>query len=299
MSPVSLWDVERIQAQVRRSLGRVSDVLPMAWGKGQGAQFTEHVSDQQTHNEYALNERTTVTARSKLVPQQPLISIVIPALNEAQTLPQVLDHLQMVPNVELLVVDGGSIDSTAAVAAMRGAQVVRSSPGRSHQQNQGAALASGPILLFLHADTRLPEGFDAAIRATLAQPGVVAGAFRLAINGPGRGLRWVEWGVNVRSRFLQMPYGDQAIFLRAKVFDQTGGFPDLPMMEDFELGRRLRKLGRVAIAPAAVVTSDRRWRTLGILRTTLANQVMIAGYVLGIDPHKLARWYRELGKPRQ
>jgi hypothetical protein len=105
----------------------------------------------------------------------------------------------------------------------------------------GAAAATGPLLLFLHADTCLPEGFDRTIRQTLAQPGVVAGAFRLAIDGPGRGLRWVEWGVNLRSRLLQMPYGDQAIFLKAEVFHHLGGFPDLPMMEDFELVRRLRK----------------------------------------------------------
>jgi GT2 family glycosyltransferase len=95
-----------------------------------------------------------------------------------------------------------------------------------------------------------------------------------------------------------MPYGDQAIFLKAEVFHLLGGFPDLPMMEDFELVRRLRKLGKIAIAPRAVVTSDRRWRSLGILRTTLANQVMVAGYLLGVDPHRLARWYRNLGKPR-
>ncbi|MEA5450473.1 TIGR04283 family arsenosugar biosynthesis glycosyltransferase [Leptolyngbya sp. CCNP1308] len=228
---------------------------------------------------------------------QPAISVVIPALNEAKQLPAVLDTIRPASPVEVIVVDGGSADGTADVAEAQGARVVKATPGRSRQLNGGAAAATGSILLFLHADTRLPQGFDQVIRHTLAQPGVVAGAFRLAINGPGRGLRWVEWGVNLRSRLLQMPYGDQGLFLKAEVFDKMGGFPDLPMMEDFELVRRLRKVGRVAIAPSAVVTSDRRWRTLGILRTTLANQAMIAGYFLSVDLHKLARWYRHLGKP--
>jgi rSAM/selenodomain-associated transferase 2 len=228
----------------------------------------------------------------------PRISIIVPALNEAHNLPQTLAALLVATETEVIVVDGGSVDETAAVAKGLGARVIGSAPGRSRQLNWGAAVATGEILLFLHADTRLPLGFDQTIRHALAQPGVVAGAFRLAIDGTDRGLRWVEWGVNVRSRRCQMPYGDQGIFLRAEVFDKMGGFPDLPMMEDFELVRQLRKVGRVAIAPSAVVTSDRRWRTLGILRTTLANQVMIAGYLLGVDPQKLARWYRRLGKPR-
>lgn len=287
---MGLWDVERIQAQVKRSLGRVSDALPRAWGLGPLTQADDPTDDR------AIADHAIVAARGALIPPPPLLSIVLPTLNEAQNLPQVLGIIPA--GVDVVVVDGGSADRTAEVATAWGARVICSAPGRSHQLNRGAAAATGSILLFLHADTRLPEGFEQAIRQTLAQPGVVAGAFRLAINGPGRGLRWVEWGVNLRSRWLQMPYGDQAIFLRAEVFDQIGGFPDLPMMEDFELVRRLRKVGRVAIAPAAVVTSDRRWRTLGILRTTLANQAMIAGYFLGIDPQKLARWYRDLGKPR-
>nr|MDF0368320.1 TIGR04283 family arsenosugar biosynthesis glycosyltransferase [Nodosilinea sp. TSF1-S3] len=227
-----------------------------------------------------------------------MISIVIPTLNEARNLPQTLAPLPGATRVEVVVVDGGSGDQTAAVAQGLGVRVIESAPGRSRQLNAGATVARGEILLFLHADTRLPAGFDWAIRQTLAQPGVVAGAFRLTIDGPSRGLRWVERGVQVRSRLLQMPYGDQGLFLRAKTFHRLGGFPDLPMMEDFELVRRLRRLGKVAIAPQAVVTSDRRWRTLGTVRTTLANQVMIAGYLLGVDPHQLARWYRDLGKPR-
>ncbi|PSR18900.1 glycosyltransferase [filamentous cyanobacterium CCP3] len=276
-----LWTVAKLQARLARwlssSFGRAAGPLPKSWP----------------------NASATTTPRADPTLPHPAISIVIPALNEASSLPLALETLQSAANVEVIVVDGGSADGTAEVARAMGARVVESVRGRSHQQNQGARSAQGPILLFLHADTRLPEGFDQAIRQTLAHPGVVAGAFCLGISGQGRGLRWVEWGVNVRSRLLQMPYGDQAIFIKAEVFDQLGGFPDLPMMEDFELVRRLKRLGKVAIAPSAVVTSDRRWRSLGILRTTLANQMMIAGYLLGVDPHRLARWYRHLGKPRR
>ncbi|MGG6240174.1 TIGR04283 family arsenosugar biosynthesis glycosyltransferase [Nodosilinea sp. AN01ver1] len=243
-----------------------------------------------------MKTSATGTLKTDQTLPQPTISIVIPALNEASSLPLVLEALQAAANVEVIVVDGGSADGTAEVARAMGAKVVKSARGRSRQQNQGAKIAKGPILLFLHADTCLPQGFDQAIRQTLAEPGVVAGAFQLAIDSPRLGLRWVEWGVNLRSRYLHMPYGDQAIFLTAETFHQLGGFPDLPMMEDFELVRRLGQLGKVAIAPSAVVTSDRRWRSLGILRTTLANQAMIVGYLLGVDPYKLARWYRRLGK---
>jgi len=145
--------------------------------------------------------------------------------------------------------------------------------------------------LFLHADTRLPEGFDAHVRRALGQPRVVAGAFRLRIDGPQRTLRLIECGVNLRSRCLQMPYGDQALFLKAETFRTVGGFPELPIMEDFELVRRLRRHGRIAIADAAVTTSARRWNAFGALRTTWTNQMVIIGYYLGVSPGRLARQY--------
>jgi rSAM/selenodomain-associated transferase 2 len=242
-------------------------------------------------------------SQSRVAAQMPptrhrdLISIVIPTLNEASNLPQVLDRISVTASLEVIVVDGGSTDDTLAIAAAWGARTVTSTTlGRSHQMNQGAGLAKGSVLLFLHADTRLPHGFEPIIHQTLAQPDVVAGAFQLAIDSPQRALRWVEWGVNLRSRRFHMPYGDQAIFIKANVFHSLGGFPELPMMEDFELIRQLKSLGKIVIAPATVSTSDRRWRSLGIFRTTLANQVMIAAYLIGVDPHKLARWYRHLGK---
>jgi rSAM/selenodomain-associated transferase 2 len=158
--------------------------------------------------------------------------------------------------------------------------------------NAGAAVASGDILLFLHADTHLPTSFDTLVRQALQNAGTVAGAFELRIDAQLRGLRLVEKMVNMRSHFLSMPYGDQAIFLKAATFHDLGGFPDLPIMEDFELMLGLRRQGRITIVPAPVVTSGRRWQKLGVVKTTLINQLIIAGYFLGVPPAQLVRWYR-------
>lgn len=220
------------------------------------------------------------------------ISIVIPVLNEANHLANTLRSIQVPEMIEVIVVDGGSQDDTVKIATTLAAYVIQGTPGRAAQMNQGARVASGDILLFLHGDTILPEGFERLIRQTLAQPDVVAGAFELRIDGTQWGLRLVEWGVNWRSRWLQMPYGDQAIFLKASIFHELGGFPELPIMEDFEFLRQLRRLGKIAIAPASVCTSGRRWQRLGILKTTLVNQLVILAYLLRLSPEVIARWYR-------
>lgn len=224
------------------------------------------------------------------------ISIIIPTLNEAETLPQTLKALQNLPHVEVIVVDGGSLDDTVRIAVDWNVRVVCSAAGRAHQMNVGAAVANGDILLFLHADTVLPRQFDRLVRQTLMQPRVIAGAFKLAIDGHTPGLRLVEWGVNMRSRLCQMPYGDQAIHLPATTFRAIGGFPELPIMEDFALVQQLRQHGRIAIVPDKVLTSGRRWQKLGVFHTTAVNQLIILGYQLGVSPTLLAHWYRSLGK---
>jgi rSAM/selenodomain-associated transferase 2/rSAM/selenodomain-associated transferase 1 len=219
------------------------------------------------------------------------VSVVIPALNEARQLAATLHSVQKARPHEMFVVDGGSADETCAVALNSGATVIHSKPGRARQMNAGAAQATGSVLLFLHADTVLPENWMRAVTDTLGKPGVVAGsfAFRIAESFPGR--RLVEWTTNLRSRWFQTPYGDQTQFLRRALFEELGGFADLPIMEDYELNRRLRKLGRVVTAKTAAITSGRRWKRLGVLRTTLTNKVMLAGYHLGVCPRKLARFY--------
>ncbi|MDZ7950913.1 TIGR04283 family arsenosugar biosynthesis glycosyltransferase [Nostoc sp. DedQUE09] len=220
------------------------------------------------------------------------ISIIIPAINEAGNIKKAIATTQANLNIEVIVVDGGSSDDTVAIAQSLNVKVISSSPGRAVQMNAGAVAASGEILLFLHADTGLPKGFDEMIRTALQQPGTVAGAFKLRIDASLLSLRWVELGVNVRSHFYQMPYGDQAIFLTKKVFQQIGGFPELPIMEDFELMRRLKRIGRVVIIPTPVVTSARRWLQKGVFKTTLLNQIVIIAYLLGISPERICSWYR-------
>jgi hypothetical protein len=220
------------------------------------------------------------------------ITIVIPVLNEAKNLSRTLAAVQAETPTEIIVVDGGSQDKTVEVARALGVSVITAPAGRARQMNAGARVASGDILLFLHGDTLLPKQFDRLIRQCLSQPGVVAGAFELKINGAGWGLRLLEWGIKGRSHLLQMPYGDQAIFLKASVFQEIGGFPDLPIMEDFELVSRLKRLGKVAIAPAPVLTSGRRWQKLGVWQTTVTNQLIILAYTLGVSPATIAQWYR-------
>lgn len=221
------------------------------------------------------------------------ISIIIPTLNEAASIGVLLQEIEEIPGTEIIVVDGGSRDNTAEIAASHGVKLIKTSPGRALQMNKGAEAARGDILLFLHCDTWLEAGFADAVRAAVRQPGVAAGAFRLTINCRGLGLRIIERLVNFRSVVLRMPYGDQGIFLLSQVFKEVGGFPMQPIMEDFELMRRLRRRGKVHILHFKAFTSDRHWNRQGIIRTTLINQALIIAYLFGVDPEKLADWYRK------
>jgi hypothetical protein len=220
------------------------------------------------------------------------ISVIIPALNEARNIAETITSTGHGSNTEIIVVDGGSTDHTVSIAKTLGAKVIESYPPRSRQMNQGAEAASKDILLFLHADTLLPENFNRHVLGALTQPGVAAGAFELCIDSPVPSLRLIERMANWRSRCLNMPYGDQAIFMFSNVFNQMGGFPNLPIMEDFELIRRLRKIGDVVTLYQPVITSPRRWLNHGILKTTLINQLVVLSYFMGISPNSISRLYR-------
>ncbi|MGL5792824.1 MAG: TIGR04283 family arsenosugar biosynthesis glycosyltransferase [Waterburya sp.] len=228
-----------------------------------------------------------------------MISIIIPVLNEAAMIESALSQLQKQPGLEIIVVDGGSQDNTVNLAQQTGVKVITIvGKNRAAQMNAGADIATGEVLLFLHIDTQLPSDFCDLATKTLKQQGVIASAFELTIAGENLALRWIEILVKLRSHLLSLPYGDQAIFLKKQTFTQLGGFADLPIMEDFEFIQRLKRQGKIAIAPAQVTTSDRRWQKLGVWQTTLINQLMIAGYYLGISPTKLSNFYRSRGKKK-
>jgi len=219
-----------------------------------------------------------------------VISVVIPALNEAAHLPAAIASAAG-PGVEVIVVDGGSRDESLALAREAGVLALAGFRGRARQQNLGAALARGGVLLFLHADSRLPAGWAAEVRRVLADPGLALGCFRFALDQPLPGARLVERMVHLRTRLLGLPYGDQALFLPRALFTALGGFAEMPIMEDYDLVRRAGRLGRVVQARLAAPTSGRRWRALGVLRTTIVNQAMLLGHALGLAPERLARLY--------
>jgi rSAM/selenodomain-associated transferase 2 len=221
------------------------------------------------------------------------LSIVMPVLNEAAGLRATLQALQplRVRGHELIAVDGGSSDDSAALAAPLADQVVHSPRGRARQMNAGAAQAAHDTLLFLHADTALPERADEAIALAL-QRGARWGRFDVRIVGRSRWLPVVAWFMNRRSRLTGIATGDQALFVQRSLFQQLGGFPEQPLMEDVELSRRLRALARPACLRERVATSGRRWDERGAWRTIVLMWRLRWLYWRGTPAEQLARAYR-------
>ncbi len=221
-----------------------------------------------------------------------MLSIVIPVLDEAAMIAQALRRLQPLRarGAEVIVVDGGSRDATLELARPLTDQVAVAPRGRASQMNAGAALAQGDPLLFLHADTILPDDADGRIAAALAN-GACWGRFDVRIDGRQPLLAVVAWSMNLRSRLTGIATGDQAMFVRRDAFADAGTFADIPLMEDIALSRALKRLGRPACLRARVVTSDRRWRQRGVLRTILLMWRLRLAYFLGADPAELAVRY--------
>ncbi len=227
---------------------------------------------------------------SSIIARRPYLSVVIPALNEAVAVDAAIESARC-DDAEVIVVDGGSRDRTAACAQAAGARVIPSPMGRALQQNRGARKAGGKVLLFLHADSRLPDHYCTHLFETLMDSRIIAGAFQFKTDLENRSMRLIEKAARIRSDWFQMPYGDQGIFLRKEVFDRIGGFTPVPIAEDLFLVRRLARMGRIGLAPVPVVTSGRRWRTIGVWRATLINYLIAGGCLMRVPPRYLAPLY--------
>lgn len=228
-------------------------------------------------------------------PASPKISVVIPTLDEEARIEGCLRRLCGDPGfTEILVVDGGSSDRTVALAgAFQGVTVLRGPRGRGPQMNAGAAVATGDVILFLHADVELPDDAVNRMVQILADAGTVAGAFRTwTVDDRGRSPWLAPWLhlADLRSRYSGLPYGDQALFVRAAVFRELGGYAPIPLMEDLDLSRRLRAIGGIRVAPVSVTVSGRRFVERPIYYFLVINFLPLL-YRLGVPPHVLAKLY--------
>ena len=229
------------------------------------------------------------------------ISVIIPTLNEERTIMATLAHTAALGFDELIVVDGGSLDQTPVLVesyrrrtqspAQSPVRLVTAPCGRARQMNEGAKASGGEILLFLHADTQLPHDAKTMIDTTLADRRMVGGRFDVRFDRP---LMWgtvISRMMNWRSRLSGLATGDQALFVRRPIFEQMGGFADMPLMEDIEFSRRLKKAGAIAALTATVTTSFRRWEQQGPVRTIHLMWALRFLYWVGVSPHTLCRWY--------
>jgi rSAM/selenodomain-associated transferase 2 len=238
-------------------------------------------------------------AGSTQQPPETAVSIIIPTLNEEASVARAIRSCREAGPCEVIVVDGGSRDRTVEIARGEADAAIIAPRGRAGQMNAGASVARGEVLLFLHADTHLPEGSVQGVLGALQDPAVVGGAFRVrlaASPGAGRYVRaalWITGGmIGARGSVSRSYSGDQAIFVRAEAFRALGGYPEIPLMEDVELSRRMRRAGKTVLLPPRVETSGRRWEAWGPLRTVLFMWRLRVGYFLGWTPSRCAEAYR-------
>jgi rSAM/selenodomain-associated transferase 2 len=219
------------------------------------------------------------------------ISVIIPVLNEEKTIAATLLMLRRMKPDEMILVDGGSSDGTQEICRKFGVELYPSPCGRGRQMNFGAQRGTGDVLLFLHADTRLPPCAFDDIRSALEDPRVIGGHFDLQLDDTRPMLRLVGLMISLRSRISKVGTGDQAIFVRRGIFTELGGYPDIPLMEDVAFSRALKRKGAVACLRSRVVTSARRWTREGVWSTILKMWTLKSLYLFGISPVRLKRYY--------
>jgi rSAM/selenodomain-associated transferase 2 len=220
------------------------------------------------------------------------VSVIIPVFNEAAVIGRTLGQFSDMPH-EIILVDGDTSGSTLKAVTTPNVITAVAPKGRGAQMNHGAELATGDVLLFLHAATLLPPGALPIVTATLAGTSAQWGAFDLGIASNRAPYRLIEAAVRIRTAITRIPYGDQAIFLTRDLFHRTGGYPQIPIMEDVALMRRIKKIGAAGCRiPEKVSTSPRRWETEGIIQCTLRNWLLVTCYFLGARPGTLAKYYR-------
>jgi rSAM/selenodomain-associated transferase 2 len=219
------------------------------------------------------------------------ISVIVPVFNEEKNIAVTLAALQRLKPDEMILVDGGSSDATREICQRFGVELYPSRPRRAAQMNCGAQRASGDVLLFLHADTRLPPSAFDDIRVALQDRKVLGGRFDLELDSPRPLLKLIGFMISLRSRLSKVGTGDQAIFVRREIFAELGGYADIPLMEDVALSRALKRRGAVACLRSRVVSSARRWEMEGIWRTVLKMWTLKTLYLLGISPVRLKRYY--------